>query len=84
MNEAANSTSPWAGCPLVFIPAPPVVHCPVCGNVGHIIIRTMPTESDGSFSRRCICRACASRFVLVLGTDNDSLPAAGRVVESLL
>ena len=68
MDEVAhNSTAPrWRDAPLVFLPPPPVAHCPHCGFGGrHKIVRSH-TERDGSVTRRCECGACNRRFIVVV------------------
>ena len=76
MNRLADNTTPWSDCPLVFLPPPPVAHCPRCGVAGpHGIVRSR-AEADRSVTRRCVCRTCNQRFVVVV--DPDGLPAAGK------
>ena len=54
--------SSWNNAPFVFIPA---ITCPN-GHRDYFVIKVFPTESDGSKTRRCICRKCSQRFVVVV------------------
>jgi transcriptional regulator NrdR family protein len=47
----------------------PRCRCPVCGSTGYPILVRTCTESDGSVSRRAICRGCSQRFVIVIDTE---------------
>lgn len=69
-----NVSHSWQDAPLVFITAP---HCPRCLAPRPIIIRS-EQGGDGSVSRRCVCRSCSSRFVLVVEMPGDGLPKIGR------
>lgn len=61
--HASNATpEPWASVPLIFVPA---IACPVCRSERPIIVRTQ-SENDGSRTRRCICRVCNGRFLVVI------------------
>ena len=60
-----TNSSDWARAPFTYTVLPPPVRCPFCGHAGRVIVRTMPRESDGSFSRRCICKSCSRRYVEV-------------------
>lgn len=64
----------WQDAPLVFVVAP---HCPRCLAPRPIIIRS-EQGGDGSVSRRCVCRSCSSRFVVVIELPGDGLPESGR------
>ena len=68
------SVATWLDAPPVFIPRPA---CPHCGHPRWITVRSMARESDGSQSRRCVCRRCSQRFVLVFEIPEDSLPIVG-------
>ncbi|HJN08473.1 MAG TPA: hypothetical protein QF564_07255 [Pirellulaceae bacterium] len=61
----------WIDAPMVFVTAPA---CPVCLSVKPMIIRS-EQGGDGSTSRKCVCRRCSSRFVLVI---EPPLPEFGR------
>ena len=52
----------WDTAPLVFVEA---ICCPHCGALRPIIVRTSQ-GGDGSRSRRCVCRRCSRRFVVVV------------------
>ena len=72
------SVTSWSDCPAVSIPIP---RCPHCGHHGHISIRSMPTEGDGSKTLRVVCRRCSGRYLIVSEPDEaesfDSLPSYG-------
>lgn len=59
---------------MIFLPLP---SCPKCGESRPTIVRSMPKESDGSYSRRCMCRKCSTRFVVVFESP-ENLPTIGR------
>jgi hypothetical protein len=61
----------WESVPMVFIPSPPPIACPVCGCRDYKNIRSMPAEMDGSKTRRCVCNNpdCGEPF-LVIVEDN--------------
>ncbi len=74
------SVSTWLDCPAVFVPIPRCAHC---GHHGHIAIRSMPTESDGSKTLRVVCKRCSGRYLIVSepADEEDSftdLPRYGR------
>jgi hypothetical protein len=54
----------WSEAPLIYLPRE---SCPWCGSLAtpHRI-KTLPLETDGSFSRRSICKTCSRRYVVVL------------------
>lgn len=54
----------WSSMPLVFVPVI-TPRCPSCGHTGFVRLRSS-SGGDGSVSRRCICRQCGSRCVIVL------------------
>jgi hypothetical protein len=56
----------WASVPITFIPPAPAPACPACGQLGHRIIRSQGRETDGSISRRCVCRHCSAPFLVVV------------------
>jgi thiol-disulfide isomerase/thioredoxin len=60
--QAKSEATRWHDVPLVFIVAP---SCPHCRAGKPIIIRSQ-TENDGSVTRRCVCRQCSRRFLLVV------------------
>jgi hypothetical protein len=66
-NAADRST--WASAPIVFITPSPPTACPACGCLRHEIVRTMPAEHDGSRTRRCVCRECRAKFLVVVEPD---------------
>lgn len=59
----------WGRCPIVTIPPPPRAACPACGSLQHVITRSMPTENDGSRTRKAICERCSSPFLIVVDPD---------------
>lgn len=63
----------WSTAEIVYIPA---VACPGCAALRPIIVRSQ-SEGDGSVSRRCVCRRCAERFVVVVEPP-EPLPEFGR------
>ncbi len=69
----------WNEAPMIFVP---IVQCPRCKHQGHITVRSMPVESDGSRAKRCVCRRCSMRFVVVSEPDEseflEALPKFGR------
>jgi len=52
----------WDTAPILFMAA---IACPYCGAPRPIVIRSA-RGGDGSTSRKCVCRKCAGRFVLVV------------------
>jgi len=68
----------WSDTPIVFVVAP---HCPSCGAMRPIIVRS-EQGGDGSTSRRCVCRSCSSRFVVVVEPP-ECLPDFGRGVDDI-
>ncbi len=66
----------WDSAPLVFVTAPA---CPVCLSVKPMIVRS-EQGGDGSTSRKCVCRRCSSRFVLVIEAP---LPEFGKTAEDI-
>lgn len=69
----------WTTTRWVSIPAPrqpPPVVCPHCNtSPGAVIIRTMARESDGSQTRRCICRGCGQPYLTILEPEEqETLP----------
>ena len=48
--------------PMIFVEA---ISCPHCHQVKPIIVKTLD-GGDGSKSRRCVCRSCSMRFVVVI------------------
>lgn len=73
-----SSPVDWSVAPMAFVVAP---HCPRCGALRPIIVRSMPREADGSSSRRCVCRKCSRPFVLVIEPPREPeepLPNFGR------
>lgn len=52
----------WDTVEMIFLTLP---HCPHCGELDPVIVRTQPRETDGSFTRRCVCRSCSRRFLIV-------------------
>ena len=58
----------WSGAPIIFVHA---ICCPRCKALRPIIVRSSPIEADGSRSRRCICRRCSQRFVVVIEPPGD-------------
>jgi hypothetical protein len=58
----------WESAPMVFVPTPPPVACPVCDCRSYKIVRSMPSEGDGSKTRRCVCEnaECGSAFLVVV------------------
>ena len=63
----------WDSAPLAFFRMP---SCPFCGSPDRITVRST-RESDGSITRRTICRSCSQRYVLVL--EAGGLPEFGSV-----
>jgi hypothetical protein len=66
-----NPKSPrvnWESAPMLFIPSPPPVACPVCGCREYKTVRSMPAEGDGSRTRRCVCSnpECESAFLVIV------------------
>ncbi len=70
--------STWLEAPPVFVTIP---RCPHCGHRGHISIRSMPSESDGSKTLRCVCKRCSQRYLIVSELDEEEsfapLPSYG-------
>lgn len=65
----------WTAAPMIYRQ---VVACPVCGcDRKPVIVRTQPRGTDGAFSRRCVCRRCGSRFLVVFEPAEESLPETG-------
>jgi len=62
------SESSWADCPTIFVHA---IGCTKCGATRPIIVRTAD-NGDGSKTRRCICRECASRFNVCIELPESS------------
>jgi hypothetical protein len=52
----------WRDVPTVRIP---LVKCPSCGSTSKQIIVSSRRRRDGGRSRRCVCRACGSRFMII-------------------
>ncbi len=48
--------------PMIFVTE---YHCPSCFATKPLILRTLDGR-DGSRSRRCICRSCSMRWILVI------------------
>lgn len=67
------TASVWHDAPYAFYRLP---CCPFCGCPDRITVRSS-RESDGSTSRRTICKSCSGRYVLVL--ENDGPPESGSV-----
>ena len=61
----------WSDAPLVFVTE---IHCPSCLSPRPIIVRSV-AGGDRSRSRRCVCRSCSGRFILVI---EPSLPEFGK------
>ncbi len=59
--------SHWDQAELVFLTRP---LCPYCRHEKWISIRTLQ-GGDGSSSRRCICRKCSRRFILVFEPPDE-------------
>ena len=73
------TVSSWSDCPAVFVKIPRCPH-PHCGHHGHIAIRSMPRESDGSKTKRVVCKRCSGRYLIVSEPSEesfDSLPDYG-------
>lgn len=67
----------WKDCEIVFIPR---TQCPHCQSPRPIVIRS-ERGGDGSTSRKCVCRSCSRRFVVVIEpTEENSatLPEFGK------
>jgi len=65
----------WKDCPMQFVER---IECPICGSVASPILIRSQTESDGSVSRRCICRSCSGRFLRILEPqETEILPVFG-------
>lgn len=62
MHNTTDNVTRWADAPIVFVVA---ATCPNCRAPKPIIVRSQ-SETDGSVSRKCICRRCSKRFVIVL------------------
>jgi hypothetical protein len=58
----------WAHAPVIVIPPPPRLSCPHCDRLGHMIVRSV-AGGDGSQTRRCVCRHCSGRFLVVIDPD---------------
>jgi transcriptional regulator NrdR family protein len=64
----------WLDAVPVFVTIP---RCPFCGSRERILIRSMPTETDGSKTKRCVCKRCSRRYLIVSEDSEDSLPIFG-------
>ncbi len=69
--------SSWSDAEIVFVQA---IACPYCQALRPIVVRSSPIESDGSRTRRCICRRCSRRFVVVVEPPEGTLPSFGNCV----
>ena len=70
--EGPKDDTRWTDAPIQFVPMPT---CPSCGaQEDYVGIRVMPTEADGSYSRRLVCRCCSKKWVLVF----EPLPESGK------
>lgn len=72
--------SSWTDCKIVFVIRP---CCPHCGHERHLTIRSMPRESDGSKTLRCVCTRCSGRYLIVTEVgepdeDFEPLPDFGK------
>jgi hypothetical protein len=65
-----DTTSPWATAKPVYISAP---HCAYCHATRPHIIRSI-SENDGSVTRRCLCRSCGARCLVVIEPPDDADP----------
>lgn len=63
--------SSWRSVPVVHVPRP---RCPACGTPEYPRLVRSVANGDGSQTRRCVCRHCGQRFVLVMDPD---LPTTG-------
>lgn len=63
----------WQSVPIVVVPRP---CCPHCGDAGYPEIKRSAGGGDGSMSRKCVCRSCGGRWVLLIDPD---VPVAGKV-----
>ena len=52
----------WSSAPICFVRA---IVCPYCGSDRHTIVRSN-RETDRSITRRCVCRTCSRRFLVVI------------------
>ena len=65
----------WLDATAVFVKVP---RCPKCGGREYITIRSMARESDGSKTKRCVCKRCSGRFLIVSEeSDEEFLPDFG-------
>ena len=63
----------WQDAPYVFIALP---SCPSCGSLKPIIVRS-ESNGDNSTTRKCVCRSCSKRFLIVTEPPDDALPKFG-------
>lgn len=61
---------PWSSVPMFHVAIP---HCPWCGSRERVKVRTLPTETDGSFTQQMICCDCSRRYLIV----HEVLPSSG-------
>lgn len=66
--------SHWDDAPLAFRVED---HCPDCLSVDKKHIRT-PAGGDGSRARRYVCRACGTRFVIVINPPQKTIAQVGQ------
>jgi len=70
--------SGWTDAPIVEVPL--WQPCPACGSPAEPIYLRYFRSADGSSTRRCVCRACSARFVLIAAPPDDDgwLPNFGK------
>jgi DNA-directed RNA polymerase subunit RPC12/RpoP len=59
----------WQDCPTIVIPR---ARCPRCGSITPPIIFRSMSGGDDSVTRRCVCRDCSRKYVILI--DPDTLP----------
>ena len=52
----------WDNLPMVFVAAPA---CPYCQSPRPEVVKSL-TNGDDSTTRRCVCRECSQRFIIVV------------------
>jgi hypothetical protein len=55
----------WHEVEMVFVVRPPPILCPHCGASRRFILKSL-RGGDGSVSRRCLCRSCLRRYIVVV------------------
>lgn len=61
-NSRTGRPPKWDCVPIVFVER---TRCPTCKSTDWKHVKTMPAETDESYTQRKVCRQCGTRFVIV-------------------